>query len=143
MRKILKNKVYDTDTANYIGQYSYKPEDRLYGYDEELYRKRTGEYFMYCDGGPGSRYSREYGNNSREGIALIEPLTYDEAKEWAKEYLPAETYENEFGIVDEDENVVAIHVQIPAALNDRLESERSKTDTSKAGIVIAALEKYL
>lgn len=142
MRKIIKNKVYDTDTATYISQYSYKPEDRLYGYDEELYRKRTGEYFMYCDGGPGSRYSREYGTSSREGIALIKPLTYDEAKEWAEENLPAETYESEFGAVVEDESVVRVYAYIPAALNDKIEIERSKQGVSKSDIIIMALEKY-
>lgn len=142
MRKIIKNKVYDTETATYISSYSYKPEDRLYGYDEELYRKRTGEYFMYCDGGPGSRYSREYGDSSREGIALIEPLTYDEAKEWAEENLPAETYEAEFGKVVEDESVVRLYAYIPAALNDKIEVARSKQGVAKNDVIIAALEKY-
>lgn len=142
MRKIIKNKVYDTSTATYISSYSYKPEDRLYGYDEELYRKRTGEYFMYCDGGPGSRYSREYGDSSREGIAIIEPLTYDEAKEWAEEHLPAETYEAEFGKVVEDESVVRLYAYIPAALNDKIEVARSKQGVAKNDVIIAALEKY-
>lgn len=142
MRKIIKNKVYDTETATYISSYCYKPEDRLYGYDEELYRKRTGEYFLCCDGGPGSRYSREYGSNSREGIALIEPLTYDEAKEWAEENLPAETYEAEFGKVVEDESVVRLYAYIPAALNDKIEVARSKQGVAKNDVIIAALEKY-
>lgn len=143
MRKILKNKVYDTDTAKEVGYYSYLPGDRLYGYSETLHRKRTGEYFLFCEGGPGSKYSEDIDSNNRSGLALIKPLSYDSARKWAEENLSADEYEGEFGIVDEDEDVVSIHVQIPTALNDRLESERSKTDTSKASIVIAALEKYL
>lgn len=143
MRKIIKNKVYDTETATYVGLYQYKPEDHLYGYDEELYRKRTGEYFLFCDGGPGSQYSREYGDSSREGLAIIKPLTYDEAKEWAEENLPAETYESEFGAVVEDESVVRVYAYISAALNDKIEIERSKQGVAKNDVIITALEKYL
>jgi hypothetical protein len=30
---------------------------------EELYRKRTGEYFLYGEGGPMSKYSRQVEQN--------------------------------------------------------------------------------
>ena len=143
MRKVLKGKVYDTDTAKEVGYYSYLPGDRLYGHSETLHRKRTGEYFLCCEGGPGSKYSEDIDRNNRSGLALIKPLSYEDARKWAEENLSVDEYKSEFGIVDEDEDVVSIHVQIPTALNDRLDSERSKTGTSKAGIVIAALEKYL
>ena len=56
MKKIINGKLYDTETAKLIGR-SYHgegPRDFRH-YSEELYRKRTGEYFLYGEGGPMSR----------------------------------------------------------------------------------------
>ena len=43
---IINGKLYNTETATYVGGYSngLSINDFNY-YDEELYRKRTGEYF--------------------------------------------------------------------------------------------------
>lgn len=143
MRKILSNKVYDTETANYVGGYEHDLANNLGWCVEKLYRKRTGEYFIYGEGGPMSRYSVDLGSGNYSGGEAIKPISYDEAREWAEENLDTEEYEAEFGIVEEDEEMTSIHVQIPASLNDRLEAERSKSGMSKSGIVIEALEDYL
>lgn len=40
-------------------------------------------------------------NNKSPPKDFIEPLSLDEAKEWAEQYLSAETYISTFGEVDE------------------------------------------
>lgn len=55
MKKILKNKVYNTETAKKIAEHN----------NEVLFEKRTGEAFLY---------------NAKENA--IKPLSFDEADAW-------------------------------------------------------------
>ena len=66
---------------------------------EELYRKKTGEYFLHSDGGPNSKYMHEKGNTYYGGERII-PLDEEEAKDWTEEYAP-EDYEDICGEVEE------------------------------------------
>lgn len=129
MRKIIKNKVYDTATAQYIGAYLGDWEDSTRWRREELYKKRTGEYFLYSEG--------------HEEPEKITPLDFDEAKRWGKDHLEEVEFEIEFEVASDDNAVTRLHVEIPTSLNDRLELERSKMGASKAEVVIEALENYL
>lgn len=129
MKKIIKNKVYDTATAQYIGAYLGDWEDASRWRREELYKKRTGEYFLYSEG--------------HEMPEKITPLSFDEAKRWGKDHLEEIEFEIEFEVAQDDNAVTRLHVEIPASLNDRLELERSKMGASKAEVVIEALENYL
>lgn len=58
MKKILKNKVYNTETAKKIAEHN----------NEVLFEKRTGEVFLY---------------NVKEDA--IKPLNFDEADAWCKQ----------------------------------------------------------
>ena len=102
MRKVIKGKLYDTETAQMVAEWSYGyPRDFEYT-SETLYRKRTGEYFIHGEGGPMSKYAESCGQNQWQGGEAIRPLAYDQAKKWMEEYGSAETYESEFGVPDED-----------------------------------------
>ena len=52
MKKIINHKMYNTETAERLASSS-----NGYGYDdfrymeEQLYRKKTGEFFLYGEGG--------------------------------------------------------------------------------------------
>lgn len=143
MKKIIKDKVYDTDTAGYIGEYSRLESDSLYWFREELYKKRTGEYFIYGEGGPASKYSEEIDISNRQGSEKITPISFENAKLWGEMHLDAEVYQKEFGVNEDDEKVVNIYVQIPTGLNDKLEARRSSENKTKVAVVIEALEKHL
>ena len=101
MKKIINGKLYDTDTAKEFGTY-------LNGYDytdlrrmrETLYKKKTGEFFLYGCGGPMSKYAESCGNTTCSGAAII-PLTLDEAKKWAEEHINPDVYIEIFGEVEE------------------------------------------
>jgi hypothetical protein len=107
MKKIINGKRYDTDTATLIGsaRYSY-PGDFEY-WTEELYRKKTGEFFLYGEGGAMSRYSRSTGQNEWSGGEEIRPLSLKEAQEWAEKYLDADEYEEVFGRIEEGKTQIA------------------------------------
>ena len=102
MKKIINGKKYDTETAKELGSAysSYGKRDFSY-WEETLYIKRTGEYFLYGWGGPASRYSEPVGHNGRESGERITPFTEQEAKEWAEKYLDVDEYEAIFGEVEE------------------------------------------
>lgn len=104
MKKIINGKRYDTETAEYIGSTSWGDGPRDFNHwSEELYRKRTGEFFLCGEGGANSKYREEISMNSWSGGERIIPLTDDEAKEWAEEYLDGEDYEKLFTVVEEED----------------------------------------
>jgi hypothetical protein len=105
MKKIINGKVYDTETAQEVGTWSNNLSNRRdFGWcSETLYRKKTGEFFLFGEGGPMSRYAESCGNNTWSSGAAITPLTYPAAMQWAEEHLTADEYEQIFGRVVEDE----------------------------------------
>lgn len=106
MKRIIKNKQYDTETAKRLGAYEPNP----YGSDlswfcETLYQKRTGEFFLHGDGNAASRYSKSCGQNSWCGDERIIPLTFSEAQKWAEEHLDGDDYIAIFGEPEEDDKM--------------------------------------
>jgi hypothetical protein len=101
MKKIINGKRYDTSTATLIGSVNYSyPNDFQY-WKEDLYRKKTGEFFLYGEGGPMTQYAHRTGQNQWSGGERIRPLTLTEAQEWAERYLDVEKYEQTFGVIEE------------------------------------------
>lgn len=101
MRKIINGKMYDTNTAKVIGTWSnYKYGDFNYC-EETLYKKKTGEYFLYGEGGALSKYAKSCGNNDTCGGSEFIPLSKNEAKKWMECNTSAEKYIAEFGEVEE------------------------------------------
>lgn len=102
MNKIINGKKYSTDTATLIGTYdNHLPCGDFYHYYEELYKKRTGGFFLYGCGGARSKYSRICGQNTYCGGDEIIPLSNAEAMEWAENHLEYDNYVKAFGEVEE------------------------------------------
>lgn len=102
MNKIIRGKKYDTETATKLAEWNneFRRSDFNW-FRETLYRKRTGEFFLYGEGGPMSKYAERAGSNGWGYGERIEPMTIEEAQEWAERYLTADEYENIFGAVEE------------------------------------------
>lgn len=101
MKKIIKGKKYDTETAELVGEM----DNSLCGTDfnfieEALYRKKNGEFYICGYGGARTRYARKDGASICGGYEIV-PLSEDEAKEWAERYLDIDKYEEIFGEVEE------------------------------------------
>ena len=107
MNKIIKGKRYDTETAKQVAKTSSReqgvgPSDLKF-WSENLYQKRTGEFFLYGEGGAMSKYREPYENNGFQSGYKIIPLTLDQAKEWAEQAVDADEYEAIFGPVEEED----------------------------------------
>lgn len=87
MRKILNNKVYDSDTAKLVCRYeNNKSRNVEENYIEDLYRKKNGELFIHGKGGVKSPYARE----------KIIPMTIGEATFWGRSALTPEAFKSIF-----------------------------------------------
>lgn len=116
MKKIIKNKVYDTTTAKKLGEYEPNPyQSDFHWFCETLYQKRTGEFFLHGDGNAASKYSKTCGQNEWCGDEKIIPLTYEEAQKWAEEHLDADDYISIFGEPVEDDSLCALNLTLSAS----------------------------
>ena len=144
MKKIIAGKRYDTETAQRVAVSCSSAEPGDLGYWEEyLYKKRTGEFFLYGEGGPATKYCKQVALNSWSGGASISPLTYEEAKEWAEDNLSGDEFEEIFGPVDESMEAMTVTYSIPAAAADLVRREAEKTGRTRsdivAGLILSAL----
>ncbi len=102
MRRIINGKKYDTDTADFIDETGNNlPQSNFRWMEEELYKKKTGEFFLAGEGGPLSKYGIRCDNNTLSGSHKITPLTIDEAKEWVENNSYYDTYVELFGEPEE------------------------------------------
>lgn len=95
--RVINGKRYDTTTAKSVG-WNYSTamcfDELVY---EELFLKKTGEFFLY------HKYvlanSWNIGNCSN--LESIVPMTYEEAMAWAEKHADADSFVEAFGEVDE------------------------------------------
>ena len=93
MKKIINGKKYDTTTATRIARdtnFCGSTTESDY-YASDLFKKKTGEYFVY-----------DFGNSrSKQPGEKITPVTEQEAKEWCEEHLDGDEYEAIWGEIEE------------------------------------------
>ena len=101
MKKIINGRKYDTETAKEVAYWNNGyPHSNFSHCEETLYLKKTGEFFLYGEGGALTEYSRDTWSGSCGGSKII-PMTEEDAKEWAMEHLECDEYEALFGEVEE------------------------------------------
>lgn len=137
MKKVIRNRVYDTETAQKLAEAEdYYQGDFRYCH-EELYLKRTGEYFLYGEGGGMSAYADKYpGGGLTNGWKII-PLTYEQAREWAEDHMETDDYQKHFEVEDENE-IFYINAYISAEARKKIDKLRSGGKT-----IGAVIEKLL
>lgn len=141
MKKIINGKVYDTTTARFVGDWTADCGRRdFHWYGERLFQKRTGEYFLYGEGGPMSPYSRAVDTNSWTGSEDIKPLTVEEARLWAEKHLSADNYQTEFGEIVEDESRTVLSLTMATGLAEHLRREAAKAGMSLSAYIESRLK---
>lgn len=100
MKKVIGNKMYNTNTAELLASYSENCGSFEY-ISEGLYRTKKGAYFVAGEGGALSRYSIKDGQNAWCGSEDIRILSEEEAREWMEEHGTADEYISAFGEVEE------------------------------------------
>ena len=102
MKKIINSHLYDTDTADCVGHYRNNRDDDDFRVTvENLYRKKTGEFFLHGWGGPLTNYAERRGQNTWGYGEEIKPMSLNDAKKWAENHLSGENYIKIFGEVEE------------------------------------------
>ena len=136
MKKIIKGKVYDTDTAKQVGScwWNDAPTGDFASVNETLFVKKTGEYFLDGEGGPMTKYAVRDGSNWSSGQELI-PLAIEEAREWAEEKLTADEYESEFGAIVEDDSKKVVSMYLALSTVERLKRMAAERGTSIGDVV--------
>ena len=101
MRKIIYGRMYNTETAECIGEYeNMEDAGNFRYYSETLYKKRNGEFFLVGEGNALSPYGECRGSMRMSGERFT-PYEEEEAKEWVEQHCDAETYIELFGEPEE------------------------------------------
>lgn len=135
MKKIINGKLYNSETAKLLGEDSYSHPGDLAYWSEELYQKRTGEYFLYGQGGPMSRYAQTTGQNEWSGGEQIQPLSVDAARKWAEKHLRADEYETIFGEITEDDSKKNVTFSITKDAIEMLARMAAETGKTRSELV--------
>lgn len=91
MRKIIKNKVYDTDKAKFIGSRQFDEPDTNGYIKEQMHKKKIGEFFLY--------------KQKEDGSGKIFPISIDEAKSWIQTNCDGDVYKNMFCSTDDTQKI--------------------------------------
>lgn len=135
MKKIIGGKKYNTETAEVVATAKHGALRDFDYCEETLYRKRSGEFFLYGYGHAASKYAKVVCGDWGPGSAIV-PQTYDQARDWAERSLDVDEYEAIFGEVPEDDDdLVAVTVRISASARERLRRMSSETGETQGAIV--------
>lgn len=127
MRKIIDGKVYDTETAKFLAEFeSNFAVNDFNWYMENLYIKKTGEYFLYGKGNGLTSYKKSMSGGGWTSGEKIIPLSEEEAQKWAEENIESKEYEEIFGEITEDDDFCK-----------RLKNARSEAGKTQAEIATA------
>lgn len=135
MKKIIDNRRYDTDTAKEIGCDGYSSRSDFGFWEETLYQKRTGEFFLHGIGGPASKYATTVGQNEWTGGEKIIPLSFENARDWAEKHLEADEYEAVFGPVEEDDSRRLISLSLSTTAVETLKRLAAESGKSQSELV--------
>lgn len=141
MKKIINGKVYDTKTAECVAQWDNGLFANALGYlSEDLYRKKTGEFFIHGDGGANTKYATVVGSNSWSGGEQVLPMSFVDAKEWAEEHLCGDEYEKIFGKVEEDVSKRIISLSVSVETHEKLRRKAGEAGKSLSAVVTELVE---
>jgi hypothetical protein len=135
MKKIIKGKMYDTDTATQVGEHEESYPTEFDYVCEVLYRKRTGEYFVHGRGNAASRYAQPSGLGNWGPGERIMPYTYEQARQWAEDSLGVDEYQAEFGEVAEDDSQVQLSCMVSAQAMTLIRRKAQRDGTTIAAVV--------
>lgn len=144
MKKVVRGRLYDTETAKEIGSTYGDVENRsdINFWEETLYKKKTGEYFLYCFGGAMSKYGVWHGNSGGSGEHII-PLSYTDAQEWAEKALDGNKWVAEFGDLEENADRKTLHISVTSGAADILKRAAQQRDISMSELVERLIREQL
>lgn len=142
MKKIINQKRYDTDTAIKVGRLDNDALPNDFNYcAETLYRKKTGEYFLHCEGNANSKYGKWSGNIGGWG-EQIQPLSYPQAQAWAEKNLDFDTYESEFGALEDNGETEVLSISLPKHIAEKFRRTAAQKSITLGELLSILLEGH-
>lgn len=138
MKKVVQGVLCDTETAKLLGEYQYLSRRDFHFFREELYRTKSGKYFLYGEGHAASPYAKKVAQSEWAPGEAIKLLPPEAARQWAEENLEGDDYIAAFGEPEED---VQYSVSIDAATKHRLDKLKTKTGKSLKQLIAEAVKK--
>ena len=135
MKKVINGNRYDTSTAKVVGEDSYSNRSDFGFWEETLYRKSTGEFFLYGAGGPASRYATTIGQNEWSGGERIMPLSLEAAQKWAEEHLDGDEYEAIFGQIEETAEKRTVTFSLSESAIEKIARMAAEHGCSKSEVI--------
>ena len=135
MKKTIRGRTFDTDTAERLG--AYRDSNCI----EILFRKRTGEFFLYGRGNADSAYAVWKGN-SVVGSEQIITLTPKQAQKWARLKLSAVQYDDLFGS-GADNQKQTISLSLPIGAIKALKNAAGEQGITSSAIISELILQYL
>lgn len=137
MKKVINGKLYDTTTAKRLAFATANCSCSDFGYwEEELYRKKTGEYFLYGSGGAMTKYAKVVETNNWCSGEEVIPMTYQMARKWAEENLESNEYIRLFGDPGEgDETRQIITVSLPSDTVAKIRREAESSGKTMSDVL--------
>ena len=102
LRKIINGKTYNTDTAIWLAGWR-----RCGGYadlnyiEQNLYKTKSGFWFLHVKGGANTKYCKRVGQNEWVGGETIMPISDDDACRFAEEHRCVDSYDEVWGEIGE------------------------------------------
>ena len=134
MKKIIEGRVYNTETAKLLGEFSYSNRRDFNYFSEKLYRTKSGAYFLYGEG-PGQQILQA-GRAKQMDRRRGDPRYVTTRQEHGQRNILTPINTQIFGEPEEagDERV-ALNLTISATTKAKLEKMREDTGKSMSQIV--------
>jgi len=144
MKKIINGRRYDTETARELASASSAVGRNDFGFWEEtLFRKSTGEYFLYGQGGPASKYAESCGQNQWSGGSRIIPVSLEAAQKWAEEHLDGDDYEEIFGAIEESAEKRTATFSLTEATIEKIARMAQSQEITKSDVIEKLVTLYI
>jgi len=134
MKKVINGSVFNTETAKLLGEFQHSYCGQFDYILEELYKTRSGKYFIYVEGGAQSKYAVQVSQNTWSGSEKIIPIQRERAMAWVEEYLDGDTYIEIFGAPSEVEQKI-MTFSLDTNVESLLRAEQEKTGKNLSDIV--------
>lgn len=157
MKKRIGTREYDTDKAKLVGELvSDKPVNDFGYYEEKLYRKLNGTYFLWGKGNGLTKYATKVDDMKGPGEKII-PLTYNEARQWyqkamgqyeehGREYdesINEETYRQEFtvDVLKGNNEIKQVAFNLPESLSNKLSVLAKREGMNRSEFIAKLIEE--
>lgn len=98
MKKRIDGRIYNTETATLIAEHNNgKARNDLAFQEEQLYRKKNGEFFIYGCGNANSWYAQPTKDGWYRSGEQIVPIDAESAERWGRKHMTTDKYSTVFG----------------------------------------------